>query len=125
MRGQFHDPGQGVMGQLADELAAFLLLEPVLIPPKVPIAQVLLADGVAIKLPVQDGLHGREGVQPMEQGFPGFPVRKPLVQLLPQMGGEASDFTTIDDVHNLASTISMFMLYVNILIAFCCTFNPC
>jgi hypothetical protein len=38
------------------------------------------ADGTASKLPVQPCLHGREGVQPFEPGFPGFPRLKSLVQ---------------------------------------------
>jgi hypothetical protein len=109
---QGHAIGLDVLGQLLDELVPFLSLQPVLITPDAPIAQILLGDGVASKLPAQHIPHGRKGVQPFDQGVPGFPVRQPLVQLLPQVGGETSDFAAII-IHNHTPTISDFMPFVN------------
>jgi len=92
-------PAMSSLGELAAfvyDLAGlgegFLLSDPVPIATLFPTGKVWLVDGTGIELAPEDFLNGRQGVQPFDEEFTGFPVFDAAIELGADFDGETSDF---------------------------------
>ena len=68
---------------------------PGLITAGAPVAEVGFIDGFAAEMGGQHGLHGRLGVQPVENGPGGRAIDEELINLLPEVPGQPTDFTVM------------------------------
>jgi hypothetical protein len=81
----FLDVHEGFVGE-------FLAVLPFGKASQTPVAEVLFADGVALKLGGQDGFDLGEGVEPGEEGVGGLVVGEAAVELFAEGAGETGDF---------------------------------
>jgi len=78
--------------EILNEIESFLAGEPIAITAKLPVGEILVADGAASELIGKNGADFRQGIKPIEEGSAGFAVLKAVIELLAKDCRKAGDF---------------------------------
>ena len=80
--------GEGVVGESEGGLLELPVEEAVFFP----FGEVLWANRLGLEFGGEEGLHFREGVEPLEEAFVLLAVIKPLIELVTELARKAGDF---------------------------------